>query len=216
MFGLTAVPGCAGVRARQVTELRFEMQPGLLGRAHVDYHLMASVFAAAAREGRRTRVYVIDGAGMLCGATLERVLAGSGAGVHTALAGIDVCRATALEGMLVCTRRACALVKASPIKYALVLVYGLCQHVPAPGSRTASNVLQYANCLKSLCNLSREGNVGVVLCNSVWALPQCLVYVGHGLNDAVGAQFASMGSADVVLVRENGDGVLERKHFVTV
>jgi hypothetical protein len=118
--------------------------------------------------------------------------------------------------MLVCTRRACALVKASLIKYALVLVYGLCQHVPAPGSRTASNVLQYANCLKSLCNLSREGNVGVVLCNSVWGLPQCVVYVGHGLNDAVGAQFASMGSADVVLVRANGDGVLERKHFVTV
>ena len=79
-----------------------------------------------------------------------------------------------------------------------------------------SNVLQYVNCLKSLGNLSREGNVGVVLCNSVWGLPQCVVYVGHGLNDAVGAQFASMGSADVVLVRANGDGVLERKHFVTV
>ena len=35
--GLTAVPGCAGVRVRQITELRFEMQPGLAERAHVDY-----------------------------------------------------------------------------------------------------------------------------------------------------------------------------------
>jgi hypothetical protein len=130
--GLTAVPGCAGVRVRQITELRFEMQPGLAERAHVDYHLMASVFVTAAREGRRTRVYVIDGAGMLCVATLERVLASSGAEVHTALAGIDVCRATALDGILVCIRRVRALVMASLGKYALVLVYGLSQHVPAP------------------------------------------------------------------------------------
>jgi hypothetical protein len=79
---LTAVPGCAGVRARRITELCFVMQPGLTGRAHVDYHLMAVVFVTAAREGRTTRAYVIDGAGMLCMATLERVLAGSVAALH--------------------------------------------------------------------------------------------------------------------------------------
>ena len=123
--GLTAVPVCAGVRARQITDLCFAMQLGLAERAHVDYHLMASVFGAADREERRTRVYVIDGAGMLCVATLERVLAGSCAQVHTALAGIDVCRDTALDGMLVCIRRVRALVMASLGKYAQVLVYGL-------------------------------------------------------------------------------------------
>ncbi len=76
---LTAVPGCAGVRACRITELRFVMQPGLTGRAHVDYHLMANVFVTAAREGRTTRAYVmivlllflqkqnlVDGAGMPC------------------------------------------------------------------------------------------------------------------------------------------------------
>ena len=47
--------------------------PGLTGRAHVDYHVMANVFVTAAREGRTTRAYVIDGAGMLCMVTLERV-----------------------------------------------------------------------------------------------------------------------------------------------
>ena len=136
--GLTAVPVCAGVRASQITDLCFAMQPGLAERAHVDYHLMASVFGAGDREGRRTRVYVIDGAGMLCVATLDRVLAGSCAQVHTALAGIDVCSATALDGMLVCIRRVRALVMASLGKYALVLVYGLSQHVPAPAACTAS------------------------------------------------------------------------------
>jgi hypothetical protein len=68
-----------------------------------------------------------------------------------------------------------------------------------------SNVLQYVNCLKSLGNLSREGNVGVVLCNSVWVLPQYVVYVGHCLNDAVGVQFVSACNADVVLVPARGE-----------
>ena len=215
--GLTAVPVCAGVRARQITELCFAMQPGLAERAHVDYHLMASVFGAAAREGRRTRVYVIDGAGMLCVATLERVLAGSCAQVHTALAGIDVCSATALDGMLVCIRRVRALVMASLGKYALVLVYGLSQHVPAPAACTASQMLQWVNAVETLGTLSRQGNVAVVLANGVWALPQGNVYVGHSLNDATArAKLASAGSADVVLVRANGEGVLQRKRFVAV
>jgi len=49
--------------------------------------------------------------------------------------------------------------------------------------RTASNVLQprYANCVESLCTLSREGSVGIVLWNAVWALPQCVGCVGHSL-----------------------------------
>ena len=58
------------------------MQPGLTGGAHVDYHLMVVVFVTVAREGRTMRAYVIDGAGMLCMATLERVLAGSDAALH--------------------------------------------------------------------------------------------------------------------------------------
>ncbi len=56
----------------RITELCFVMQPGLTGRTHVDYHLMSNVFVTAAREGPTTLAYVIDGAGMLCMATLER------------------------------------------------------------------------------------------------------------------------------------------------
>ena len=40
--------GAAGVSAREVTELRFAVQPGLQVRAHVDYRLVAGVFTAAA------------------------------------------------------------------------------------------------------------------------------------------------------------------------
>ena len=77
--------GAAGVSAREVTELRFAVQPGLQVRAHVDYRLVAGVFTAAKREGRTARVYVIDGAGMLSAASLERQLAECGADVHIAL-----------------------------------------------------------------------------------------------------------------------------------
>jgi len=130
--------GAAGVSAREVTELRFAVQPGLQVRAHVDYRLVAGVFTAAKREGRTARVYVIDGAGMLSAASLERQLAECGADVHIALSSIDMCRATALDGMLVCLQRVSALIRARPNLYALVLVYGLSQLVPA--HRTATNV----------------------------------------------------------------------------
>jgi hypothetical protein len=80
--------------------------------------------------------------------------------VHTALACIDVCRATALDGMLVCIRRVRALVMASLGKYALVLVYGLSQDVPAPAACTASQMLQWVNSVETLGTLSRQGCVG--------------------------------------------------------
>ncbi len=89
------------------------------------------------------------------------------------------------------------------------------QHVPAPAC-TASQMLQWVNAVETMGTLSRQGNVAVVLANGVWALPQGNVYVGHALNDATGAKLASAGSADVVLVRANGEGVLQRKRFVDV
>ena len=77
-------------------------------------------------------------------------------------------------------------------------------------------MLQWVNAVETLGTLSRQGNVAVVLANVVWALPQGNVYVGHAINDAAGAKLASAGSADVVLVRANGEGVLQRKRFVAV
>ena len=162
--------------AREVTELRFAVQPGLQVRAHVDYRLVAGVFTAAKREGRTARVYVIDGAGMLSAASLERQLAECGADVHIALSSIDMCRATALDGMLVCLQRVSALIRARPNLYALVLVYGLSQLVPA--HRTATNVQEFVNCVMQLGVLSREGNVAVVSCNACFELPQGFVYAG--------------------------------------
>jgi hypothetical protein len=88
--------------------------------------------------------------------------------------------------------------------------------VPAQAARTASQMMQWVNAVETLGTLSRQGNVAVVLGNCVWALPQDDVYVGHALNDAAGAKLASVGSADVVLVRANGEGVLQRKHFLAV
>ena len=169
--------GAAGVSAREVTELRFAVQPGLQVRAHVDYRLVAGVFTAAKREGRTARVYVIDGAGMLSAASLERQLAECGADVHIALSSIDMCRATALDGMLVCLQRVSALIRARPNLYALVLVYGLSQLVPA--HRTATNVQEFVNCVMQLGVLSREGNVAVVSCNACFELPQGFVWDDH-------------------------------------
>ena len=192
--------------------------PGWMERAHVDYHLMAATFKTARldgriRDGRGSRVYVIDGAGMFCVTTLEKVLVDSAAPVVGALAGIDMCGAATLDGMLVCIRRACALIRASIDKYALLFVYGLGQYVPVPAARTAGAVLSYVTCVELLMNVGREGNVGVVVCNAVREQQQRVVYVGHVLNDDSGARCAMAGSAEVVLVRENGESVLERKFF---
>ena len=204
--------GAAGVSAREVTELRFAVQPGLQVRAHVDYRLVAGVFTAAKREGRTARVYVIDGAGMLSAASLERQLAECGADVHIALSSIDMCRATALDGMLVCLQRVSALIRARPNLYALVLVYGLSQLVPA--HRTATNVQEFVNCVMQLGVLSREGNVAVVSCNACFELPQGFVYAGLAPQDAPGADLASAGSANIVQIRTNGDVKLVRRRFV--
>ena len=85
------------------------------------------------------------------------------------------------------------------------------------GRLYGSQMMQWVNAVETLGTLSRQGNVAVVLANGVWALPQGNVYVGHSLNDATArAKLASAGSADVVLVRANGEGVLQRKRFVAV
>jgi hypothetical protein len=178
----------------------------------VDYRLVAGVFTAAKREGRAARVYVIDGAGMLSAASLERQLVESGADVHVALGSIDMCRATALDGMLVCLQRASALIKARPNLYALVLVYGLSQLVPA--HRTATNVREFVNCVMQLGVLSRDGNVAVVSCNACFELPQGFVYAGLAPQDASGADLASAGSANIVQVRIDGGIKVVRRRFV--
>ena len=80
-----------------------------------------------------------------------------------------------------------------------MLVYRLSQHVPAQAE--SQTVLQWVNTVESLGTLSQQGKIVGVLCNCVWALQQGDVYVGHTLNDTTGAELASVGSADIVLVR---------------
>ena len=66
--------GAAGVSAREVTELRFAVQPGLQVRAHVDYRLVAGVFAAATRRGAAARAVPRHGSAVNAGGINRREL----------------------------------------------------------------------------------------------------------------------------------------------